>query len=458
MKDITSKNVILFGVGGTQKALLGMIDKYFKITPSNMLMIDVLDYRLYPDVEKWLKRGAKYLMCDINKEYKNIIKGLNKFDIIIDLSNRTDTLSITKECLENNIHYINTSLEDPISPNAVKKEEGDLEQTYQHSHNVVNTYRNQFKDHATSLMCFGMNPGLITIMTKQAILYLAKQQKKTKELVLYMNERDYARMCEYLQVEIIHCSEVDTAMTKEPVKNFTNTWCCQGLIDEYADNCQLTWGTDQQHLPMKAEMLSEYVADLNIKSKDMFCESYVPKFGKIIGCIISHSEQISGADYYSTPEHSPTIHYVYKLSPVTQYSIKKFLPAKLIGGTFPRGSTTNLNKYDTKFESIDAVGSLIITKDKKCVWAGSFLDSNEKWIGNASATTYQVALAIVSGLSYMLDHPSDGLLWAEDVDEDYILKIIQPEFSYLIQNCDYKPKSLQFQDMVKSRKEYEKQF
>ena len=105
IKDITDKNIIFFGCGAVQKCILHYLDKYFKVDPNKMLIIDLIDYKLFPDVDKWIKQGTKYMICDINKEYKNIISKLNEYDIIFDLTCRTDSIKICEECLKKNIHY-----------------------------------------------------------------------------------------------------------------------------------------------------------------------------------------------------------------------------------------------------------------------------------------------------------------------------------------------------------------
>ena len=457
IKNIEDKHIIFFGCGAVQKCIFHYFDKYLTANYEKMLIIDLLDYTTHPDVKKFIDKGATYIQIDINKEYKNIISKLNPYDIIFDLSNRTDSLNIIEECLKNNIHYINTSLEDPISPKEINKKEESLKRTYQYSHNVINTLKNKYKENATSLLCAGMNPGTITVMTKLAILHLAKNTKKTKELNLYINERDWGRLCQYLEIEIIHCSETDSAILKNKNDKFNNTWCCQGLIDEYSDDTQMTWGTNQNTIPTGSEMLSDYVIDLHKPSKDVYSESYVPFDGKIIGCCISHSEQISGADYFSTPEHSPTIHYVYRFSPATYESVKK-LPENLIGGTFPKGYTHVLNNLDDKFKGIDRVGSLIITKNKTCVWAGSMLSNTEKHIGLHSGTTAQVAVSVLSFMHWILDNPKKGANFPEVCDERYIYDRIKPYYGFYIDFVDYKPSSLQFEDLRRTKEEFDKQF
>jgi homospermidine synthase len=221
----------------------------------------------------------------------------------------------------------------------------------------------------------------------------------------------------------------------------------------------MTWGTNQKTIPEGAEMMSDYVINFNKPSSDVYCESYVPFDGKIIGCCISHSEQISGADYFSTPTHSPTIHYVYRFSPITFNSVKH-MNKNLIGGTFPKNSTHILNNYDDKFVGIDRVGALILTKDKRAVWCGSMLSNTEKHIGLHSGTTAQVAVGVLSFIQWMLEpnNKNKGANFPEVCDEKYILDRIKKYYGFFCDFVDYKPKSLQFEDLRKTKQDFDKYF
>lgn len=460
IKNVEDKNIILFGCGAVQKCILHYLDKYFKITPSNMLIIDIIDYSTNPDVKKWLDVGSKYMICDINKEFKTIISKLNEYDIIIDLTNRTQSNQIVEECLKNNIHYINTSLEDKDNLNTMKKNMAKFEQTYQQSHNEITTLKMKYQNKATCMLNCGMNPGTITIMSKLAILHMASKQKKNKELQLYINERDFGRLCEYLEIEIIHCSEVDTInMDNADYSNtFYNTWCCQAFMDEYADDLQLTYGTNNKSLPDNAEMINDYVADMNKPSYDFYSESWCPNFGKFIGCCISHSEQISGADYFSTPTHSPSIYYVYHYSPLCFNSIK-YLKNEEIGGNINKKKQV-VNMLNNKIIGVDFVGSLVISKNKdiKSVWAGSLLSTEDKHFGLHSPTTAQVAISVLSFLQWALDNKNKGCNFAESVEEGYILQRIKPYFNYNIVEYNYKPSKLEFKALQRTKEEFNKQY
>lgn len=456
--DISNKNIVLFGCGAVQKNNLHLIEKFFIINPNKMIIIDLIDYRNHPYVKNFIKRGCKYIIENINKEYKNIISKLNKYDIVLDLSNRTDSLKISEECAKNNIHYLNTSIEDTLEPKKIQKTEEELKQTYQYNHNQQYRIKNEYKECASQAVVFGMNPGLITIFTKIAILFMAKNEKTNEILNVYRNERDYAKLCEYLEIEIIHCSETDdTHFENDYDKNkFYNTWCCQAFIDEMSDESQITYGSHNETIPKDSVMLDEHLMNLKQPAYKIYSESFVPN-EKFIGIVIPHSEQITASNYYSTDKHCPTVHYVYKFSPLAFDSIKR-LPKNKIGGTFNINSTEVVSNYNNKILGTDKVGALIISKNKGTVWCGSILNNKDKDIDLNQATTQQVAIANMAALSYLITNKDKGILFPENIDETFIYNFIKNDIGLFCDYVDYKPKSTQFMDLSRTKKQFDKQY
>ena len=123
-----------------------------------------------------------------------------------------------------------------------------------------------------------------------------------------------------------------------------------------------------------------------------------------------------------------------------------------------RSYTHVLNNLDDNFKGIDRVGSLIITKNKTCVWAGSMLSNTDRSVGLHSGTTAQVAVSVLSFMHWILDNPKNGANFPEVCDERYIYDRIKPYYGFYIDFVDYKPSSLQFEDLRRTKEEFDKQF
>lgn len=452
--------LIFFGCGAVAKSVLYLLDNFIKVNPKKMFIFDLKDYSNHPDVKKYIDKGATYKVIDLNVHYEKIIDNLNPYDIIIDLTCMTDSHLFMTRCKKNNIRYINTSLEDKDSVSELRKKEGDsFNNTYQHSHNEINELKKKFPENlATMEIINGANPGLISSFIKYGLLFMCSQLKKiSKEMKLYIENREYGKICKELKVAVIHCSETDSShyLDHKNFRVFTNTWCVDGFVQEGSANCEFTYGSNQLEMPKDSKLLHDHIIELDKPALEVYCESYVPVDGKIIGIVIPHSEGISSSVFFSDGTYCPTQHYVYRIPPVAYESINKFYPKSKYGDTVKESHV--LNNLDDKFEGIDRLGALILTDDGKAVWCGSMLDNKD--VGLHSGTTQQVACSILSGVKYMLKYPDLGIVFPEELDEDFIIETCKPYLGEFF--CDfvpYKPDSIQFKDLVKTKEQFGFQF
>lgn len=460
VKDISDKHIFIFGAGAVGCCLLFYLDQWFKITPNKLGIFDILEEpRERPEVKNWLEKGAQYFKCDLNKNYDKIISKMKPYDIVIDVTCTTDSLKFLEACKKQNVHYINTSIECIESVSDLKKDKDRFKNTYQASHNEAHRIDLLYPNNkATIIQEMGMNPGLISaLFTKSGLLHLAKNSKQTKELKMAVKNGEYNTIARILEIEVIHCSETDSA-DKPVIDTFNNTWCVPGLLFEYEANSEICYGSHEKQLPnKKAELLYDNILDLNEPCKDVYIESYVPGEGKIIGCVITHGENISLANWLSDNKndvlYSPTINYAYKLPICAWRSIQK-LKKKLLD---PNLKTHVMNNLDDKFDGVDKIGSLMITKDKKAVWCGSILDNSQNPYNGG--TTQQVMAGIFSGLMYCLHEPNKGCIFPEETDLKIISKYAIPYLGEFFCNfVPYKPKSSQFVDLRRTKKEFDSQY
>ena len=96
-----------------------------------------------------------------------------------------------------------------------------------------------------------------------------------------------------------------------------------------SDDSQITYGTNNETIPKDSVMLDEHLMNLKQPAYKIYSESFVPN-EKFIGIVIPHSEQITASNYYSTDKHCPTVHYVYKFSPLAFDSIKRLPKNKIV--------------------------------------------------------------------------------------------------------------------------------
>ena len=455
----SNQKVIILGCGAVGKCCLHYLDHFFDVDYEKVYVIDKdSDAFLFPTVKHMRSRGVNVLHYNITRknieELLDSILQVNKHDIIIDVTTETPTYIIFKECRLRNLLYINTSIEDDemIDMKLEKLCPTNEGIFLQHVNIQAIAQKTEDDDHTTSVIEFGMNPGLISVFVKQGIMDLAKMviennKRYGKLLKQHYKKKDHRRLAELLKIRTIHCSEIDTQVPKKMPDAFVNTWSCVGLLTEGLEAAEIQIGTHEKVLPFSAKNVSQILPQLILTKKngqDIKVKSVVPlrvrkdntvEFTNIVGRCIHHGEGISLNRYLGTFRYSPTMHYAYQLNPVTEKMMNYYSKDTLVKIMKDPKSWKVLNMYEDEINGYDNVGALFmmdihpITGDRSkpfCFWTGSVLSTNyttkvlrDPYFG---PTIIQVMAGILSGVSWMVENKHKGVLFGEDLDDNYIIK------------------------------------
>lgn len=451
----SSQKIIFLGCGAVAKCCIHYFEHFFEFNYNQMTIIDKQKQNFdYPTVKAVIAKGATALAFNItSKNLKYLfdkILQINKYDLIIDLTTNTSTYKIFKECRLRGVLYINTSIEDEKGLKHTNKCPTDNSILLQHVNLKSIVDKTPDTDNVTTIIEFGMNPGLISVFVKQGLVHLAKKvlnHKNNPTLLKYYRERNHRKIAEFLKVRAIHCSEIDTQVPKKlPRNKFVNTWSCVGLITEGVEPAEIQVGTHETVLPFKKGKVDELIPQLVVSKTpgaEIQFKSIVPleitktgavEFTHIVGRCIHHGEGISLNRYLGSFQYSPTMHYVYQLNPVTDKQLNQISKRTLVEATNNSSKWKVLDMYDNQLRGYDNVGALFILEENPfsssrqpyCYWTGSILDDkytrkvlHDQYFG---PTIIQVMAGILSGVHWMLKNKNKGLLFGEDLDDNYIIK------------------------------------
>ena len=119
-------------------------------------------------LQPFLARGGKedhFIEFEVDENnYAELLRRTEPGDFFIDLAEELRNIRLLEYCLEHGIHYLNAS--DSFWKDDLEKEE---ESIYQHFLQFQNTKKNCPSQAATSIIEFGMNPGLVSAFVKAAI-------------------------------------------------------------------------------------------------------------------------------------------------------------------------------------------------------------------------------------------------------------------------------------------------
>ncbi len=456
-REAFDNKILMIGCGSVGQCTLPLILRHIETPRSNITVIDFEDTRdtIRPALEEGVTFERERITPD-NLE-RTMARYVGPGDMIVDLSWNIDALRILNWCHDNNVRYINTSVEewDPYS---------DLEHKSPHVRSLYfrqmemcqlqDKWRgNGSSPGPTAIVDHGANPGLVSHFTKRALLEISGEmlEKGFKPAVSMDNEEfrrlrseaadetpgAFARLCRATGTKVIHISERDTQISDRPkkVNEFVNTWSIEGFYEEGTAPAELGWGTHERRLPRYAHVPAGgpgnqiYIAQPGIRT---LVYSWVPKGGQIIGMIVRHAEAFTLSDYLTVwedaerevrrPLYRPTVHYAYMPCDNAILSLHE-----LVGRSYKMQEQQRIMN-DEIIDGMDELGVLLLGHALNGWWVGSQLDIHEarELVPGQNATTLQVAAAVIAGVLYMIRNPESGLLRPEDLPHKEILASAGP--------------------------------
>jgi homospermidine synthase len=273
-------------------------------------------------------------------------------------------------------------------------------------------------------------------MVKQALLNIAAD---TGHAVTTPATREgWARLSQSLGVKVMHIAERDTQVANIPKQpnEFVNTWSVDGFVSEGAQPAELGWGTHEKHFPAdggRHSAGSGCAIYLNRPGASTRVRTWTPAAGHFHGFLITHSEAISLADYYSVRDgdrvvYRPTSHYAYHPSDNAVLSVHE-----LAGRNWHIQDRKRI-MLDEITGGIDELGVLLAGHARNAYWYGSQLSIDEarKLATYNSATSLQVTSAALAGLIWAIENPNRGIVEPDEMDHERPLEICRPYLGRLV--------------------------
>jgi homospermidine synthase len=446
--------ILVIGYGAVSRCTLPLVFKHIQTDPAKVTVMDFAD--LGSAASTITQHGATYVKDRITRGQmgKQLGKYVGKGDLIIDLAWNIGCNDILQWCHDNDVLYVNTSVElwDPYEGAADKSPADRTLYVRQLAmRRMIDGWKN--KKGATAVVDHGANPGLVSHFTKQALneiaeKWLADNKKKSRRREMIqdaLSSHAYNRLAMELGVKTIHVSERDTQIGNVPkrVDEFVNTWSIEGFFEEGTSPAEMGWGTHERNLPPLAHVhpngpLNQIcLANYGCRT---WVRSWVPS-GETVGMVIRHGEAFSISEYLTVhdagkPVYRPTVHYAYcpcdaAIASLHELHMRNF---KL---------QPNLRiMTDEITDGNDQLGCLLMGHDYKSWWIGSLLDIHEsrKLVPHQNATTLQVACSVIAAALWMIKNPRRGVCLPDHLPHEFILKYAKPYLGpFYSQPVDWTP-------------------
>lgn len=415
--------ILMIGCGGVGSNLLELWShmkspfKKYSITVIEPREINEYVLSLYPKL-----KHIKLAITQENQE-KLLNNYLDNKTIMIDVSVNVDSIMLMKQCKKFNALFINTSIEDYQTKKKLPIEERTL-----YFRGLEADKLNKTAD-ATLLHSNGMNPGLISAFVFYCLERYVKNLRDFKATKL-LKDKKFNLLCNYLQLDTIHISEIDTQTTKLTSKpnTFINTWSAVGFQEESADMVQVAGNDGLKKTGFIESKIKKHIFYLKDRGMNVEHGSVCVDFNgnpvHYTGMMIPHYEPISLSEYLSNGEYCPNIYYVYKPSDIAHKSLNLFRENnyKLLVNDY----VVNINDL---INGSDNVGVTLYFKNGDIWWCGSCLSVEQvRKMGFkfASPTLLQVAISITTALEWLLKHQHKKVITSEEIPYNYMVDSCKP--------------------------------
>jgi homospermidine synthase len=432
--------VLVLGCGSVSQCLQPLLLENLRMDFSKLTIMDFEDNR--PAVKAMLEAGARYVQRKVTEQ--NMASLLGKYvgggDLLIDLAWNIDCGDIIQWCHDNDVMYVNTSVEE-WDPYLDAENQSPGERTLYYRHRLLRRQTDAWKKNgATIVVEHGANPGLVSHWTKVALLDIAEAILRTRRpakarkaaLEAALAAGDFAQLAMHTGVKVLHISERDTQIADRPkeVDEFVNTWSIEGFREEGVAPAELGWGTHERSLPGGAHTFDYGPCSqicLAQPGMQTWVRSWVPLGGEIRGMVIRHGEALTITEHLTVwdgekPVYRPTVHYAYL---PTDAAIASLLELQM--RNYQMQSRLRIMN-DEIVTGRDELGVLLMGHDLTSWWVGSQLDIDETraLVPGQNATTLQVAASVLGALTWMIRNPRRGFNVPDDLPHDKVLAVANP--------------------------------
>jgi homospermidine synthase len=427
--------LVIIGFGSIAKGALPLILRHLDLDASRITIISRSEDK--SGIAR--KHGVAFVAEPLREgNYKAILDAhLGEGDFLLNLSVEVSSLSLMEYCWRRGVLYLDTCNE----PWLGRFEDLSLRPTKRSNYSLreeAMAFRLDKNQGPTAVMTMGANPGLVSILVKQALLNMASDtgQRIDKPGC----HEDWAKLARDLGIKAIHIAERDTQVStrRKARGEFVNTWSVQGFVDEGLQPAELGWGSHERDLPPDGERHG-YGCDaaifLNRPGISTRVRSWTPLEGPYHGFLVTHMESISIADHLTLRDkngevcYRPTVHYAYHPCDDAVLSVHE-----VAGKNWEAQHRRRIMLDEIEEGGMDELGVLVMGHKKGVYWYGSRLtvDEARKLAPYNQATTLQVTAAILAGMVWALRNPRAGIVEPDDLDHEMVMEVAAPYLGSLV--------------------------
>lgn len=402
--------------------MLPLLLRHIRIRPQQLLIIspDRADMAVAAEYGVSCQRTA---LTPAN--YTSVLEPcLAAGDFLLNLSVDVSTVALVGWCQTRGVLYLDTCIE-PWAGGYIDPALSGAKRTNYALREAALALRPKDRHGPTAVLTHGANPGLVSHLFKQALLNIA--QDSGLAVAVPASRPVWADLAAQLNVRVVHIAERDTQVgaSRKMPGEFVNTWSVEAFVDEGSQPAELGWGSHERHFPAdggRHDAGSQASIYLNRPGASTRVRTWTPLAGPIHGFLITHSESISIADYFTVRDgervtYRPTVNYAYHPCDDAVLSVHE-----LAGRNWQPQTHARVLKEEIT-AGIDELGVLLMGHARGAYWYGSQLsiDETRRLVSHNSATSLQVTATVMAGVVWVMQNPARGVVEPDEMPFDDIL-------------------------------------
>jgi homospermidine synthase len=419
--------IVMVGFGSIGQGILPLILRHIGTSPDRITIVTA-EEKGSAEAKEF---GVKFVQNALTREnYRKVLEPLlGAGDFLLNLSVDVSSVALIQLARERGALYLDTCIEPWAGGYTDRSLSVSMRSNYTMRLEALQL-RAGAANAPTAVLTHGANPGLVSHFVKQALLNIAKDTGVAAGMP--QSRAEWAKLAQRLGVKVMHIAERDTQVADAPkeLNEFVNTWSVDGFVSEGEQPAELGWGTHEKHFPVDGGRHtngSGCAIYLNRPGASTRVRTWTPAAGQFHGFLITHSEAISLADYYTVMDgervaYRPTSHYAYHPSDNAVLSVHE-----LAGRNWRLQDHKRIMMKEIT-EGIDELGVLLAGHAKNAYWYGSQLSIGEarKLAPYNSATSLQVTAAALAGVIWAMENPRRGIVEPDEMDYQRPLQICMP--------------------------------
>lgn len=420
---------LLIGLGAVGKSFLRILveqnlfdrDSFFCIDPD-------------PNVESaFLSYGglsSHYICARLTENtYLDYLEEYNSGDYVFNFANNIKDIALLELSIKSGFHYISLSDSnwDPYDPTWIS--------AHQHFLEYKKILKRCKKTINTSILEFGMNPGLVSVFAKKCIEHIVNTEQNPffqlnrKKLQSLIAKGRYGKVAKIIGVEyVVEIDNDDQIYTINQENGYIySPWSPTSFLYESLSAPEISFGTRKQFYQFEEVRdcdFHDFYVSLPYHGIDCRETAFSPQ-GEVEGALITHEEVFSISKLFTSGRYKPTVYFVYSPCHIAEKSVQD--------------NRENLNASYKLLERKDlvqggeSVGIILQGRNFKTSYYGNYLDCSST---DETPTVLQVSASAFAAYKYIYNHPNEGVLFPEDVEADEVLETASKYLGvYQFLNC-----------------------